>query len=105
MIKTLIVSGGNINNDFFKNQILTSGQYETVSPAFEKALITVFRKEGGCGTIKNDPCGYTCYGIGSSSKCSGVVVHSASEAEDFYYGVCQTDMPVTLLLSTDSERR
>ena len=69
----------------FTNKILTTGKYERISPAFEKAMITVFRKEGGCGTIKNDPCGYTCYGIGSSPKCSGVVVKTRAEAEDFYY--------------------
>ncbi len=69
----------------FTNKILTSGRYEKISPAFEKALITIFRKEGSCGTIKNDPCGYTCYGIGSSANCSGVVVKNREEAEDFYY--------------------
>lgn len=69
----------------FTNKILTSGRYERISPAFEKALITIFRKEGGCGTIKNDVCGYTCYGIGSSSKCAGVIVKNREEAEDYYY--------------------
>ena len=69
----------------FTNQILTTGRYESKYPAFEKALITIFRKEGRCGTIKNDPCGYTCYGIGSSPKCAGVVINSRLEAEDFYY--------------------
>ena len=69
----------------FPNKIYTTGRYENVSPAFEKAMITVFRKEGRCGTIANDPCGYTCYGIGSSPKCSGVVVKTRTEAEDFYY--------------------
>lgn len=68
----------------FKNKIFTTGKYEKIHPAFEKGLITVFRKEGGCGTIKNDPCGYTCYGIGS--KCNGgLVVTSRAEAEDYYY--------------------
>ena len=69
----------------FTNQILTTGRYESKYPAFEKALITIFRKEGRCGTIKNDPCGYTCYGIGSSPKCAGVVINSRPEAEDFYH--------------------
>lgn len=67
------------------NKILTSGKYEKISPAFEKAMMTVFRKEGTCGTLANDPCGYTCYGIGSSSKCAGVVINSRAEAEDWYY--------------------
>lgn len=69
----------------FPNKIFTTGKYETIHPAFEKGLISVFRKEGGCGKIKNDPCGYTCYGIGSSPKCSGVVVKSRAEAEEIYY--------------------
>lgn len=69
----------------FTNTILTTGKYEKTDPAFEKAMITLFRKEGGCGTIKNDPCGYTCYGIGSDPKCSGIVVSSRAEAENFYY--------------------
>ena len=69
----------------FVNEILTTGRYESISPAFEKSIITIFRKEGHCGTIKIDPCGYTCYGIGSSSKCAGVVINSRPEAEDFYY--------------------
>ena len=69
----------------FPNIIYTTGKYENVHPTFEKGLITVFRKEGGCGTIKNDPCGYTCYGIGSNPKCSGVVVKSRAEAEEIYY--------------------
>ena len=55
----------------FKNVVLTTGQYESQIPPFEKAMITVFRKEGKCGTIKGDPCGYTCYGIGSGPKCMG----------------------------------
>lgn len=71
----------------FKNKILTTGQYENISPAFEKAMITLFRKEGKCGIIKNDPCGYTCYGI---STCTGLTeqqIHqmTRADAEDFYY--------------------
>ncbi len=55
----------------FKNMVMTTGQYETSLPPFEKAMITVFRKEGKCGEIKGDPCGYTCYGIGSGPNCMG----------------------------------
>ena len=51
-------------------------------PAFEKGLITVFRKEGKCGKIRGDHCGYTCYGI---SECAGVRVSSRAEAEEVYY--------------------
>ena len=64
------------------NQILTTGKYERIHPAFEKGLISVFRKEGACGRIKGDKCGYTCYGI---SECSGTRVNSRAEAEDVYY--------------------
>lgn len=67
------------------NKIYTTGKYEKISPAFEKAMITVFRKEGTCGTLKNDPCGYTCFGIGSGPKCAGVVINTRAEAEDWYY--------------------
>lgn len=72
-------------SDVFANKVLTTGQYERTAPAFEKALITVFRKEGKCGIIKNDPCGYTCYGIGS--KCMGIDVQNITraDAENIYY--------------------
>ncbi len=69
----------------FVNKILTTGKYEKTQPALEKGLITVFRKEGECGTIKNDPCGYTCYGIGSGKNCTGIVVNSRAEAEEVYH--------------------
>ena len=89
VIENNIVTGGSCypadHDRHFTNQILTTGKYEKLYPALEKGLITVFRKEGGCGTIKNDPCGYTCYGIGSGPKCTGIVVHSRAEAEDVYY--------------------
>jgi hypothetical protein len=84
-----IVTGGscypaNKVHTGLSNKIMTSGRYEKI-PAFEKGLMTVFRKEGTCGTLANDRCGYTCYGIGSSPKCAGVVVKSRTEAEDWYY--------------------
>lgn len=89
VLENNIVTGGSCypadHDRHFTNQILTTGKYEKLYPALEKGLITVFRKEGGCGTIKNDPCGYTCYGIGSSPKCSGIVVHSRAEAEVVYH--------------------
>ena len=66
------------------NKILTTGKYEKISPAFEKALMTVFRKEGKCGTIENDPGGYTCYGVASKFS-SGFIPKSRAEAEDYYY--------------------
>lgn len=89
VIENNIVTGGSCypadHDRIFKNEILTTGKYEKQYPAFEKALITIFRKEGRCGTIPGDPCGYTCYGIGSSPKCMGIVVHSRAEAEEIYY--------------------
>lgn len=89
VIENYVVTGGACYpadyDRHFTNKILTTGKYENIYPALEKGLITLFRKEGGCGTIKNDPCGYTCYGIGSSPKCAGVIVHSRAEAEDIYY--------------------
>ena len=71
----------------YTNKILTTGQYESVSPEFEKAMITVFRKEGRCGTIPNDPCGYTCYGLGSGPKCMNMDVSklTRADAEKIYY--------------------
>lgn len=89
VIENNIVTGGSCyppaRDKNFPNKIYTTGKHEKDSPAFEKALITLFRKEGGCGTIKNDPCGYTCYGIGSSPYCAGVLVHNRAEAEEVYY--------------------
>ena len=74
-------------NATFKNQIMTTGQFESISPEFEKAMITVFRKEGECGTIPNDPCGYTCYGLGSGPKCMNMDVSklTRADAEKIYY--------------------
>ena len=73
----------------FKNQVLTTGQYERVAPAFEKAMITLFRKEGECGIIAGDPCGYTCYGIGENclGKNLGINVRTLTraQAETIYY--------------------
>lgn len=63
----------------FKNAVMTTGQYENSLPPFEKAMITVFRKEGKCGEIKGDPCGYTCYGIGS--KCMNIDVRNITRAD------------------------
>lgn len=69
----------------FQNIIFTSGRYESINPAFEKGLISVFRKEGECGTIANDPCGYTCYGIGSKCNDVDVTKITRADAEDIYY--------------------
>lgn len=52
-------------SNWFSNKILTSGHYESVDSAFEKGMITIFRKEGGCAKVRGDRGGYTCYGISS----------------------------------------
>ena len=88
-----VVRGGSCypaaKSENFKNQILTTGRYERVSPAFEKALITVFRKEGKCGIVPGDPCGYTCFGIGENclGKDLGINVRNLTraDAENIYY--------------------
>ena len=79
-------------SEYFKNEILTTGKYEKISPAFEKAMMTVFRKEGKCGQVPGDGCGYTCYGIGENclGKTAGLNREALSkltrgEAEDIYY--------------------
>ncbi len=70
----------------FKSDILTTGRYASVSPAFEKAMITKFRTEGGCGEHPDDPGGYTCFGV--SSKFFPTVKNpgfSRADAEDIAY--------------------
>ncbi len=52
----------------FVNKILTSGQYAQSDPAFEKAMITVFRTEGECSNDPDDAGGYTCYGISQKNN-------------------------------------
>lgn len=52
----------------FVNKILTSGQYANSDPAFEKAMITVFRTEGECSNDPDDAGGYTCYGISQKNN-------------------------------------
>lgn len=90
VIENNIVTGGSCyppaRDKNFPNKIYTTGKYEKIHPALEKALITLFRKEGGCGTIKNDPGGYTCYGVTSryfpQVKNPGF---SRADAEEIYY--------------------
>ncbi len=74
------------NAGVYTNEILTTGRYATISPAFEKAMITKFRTEGGCGEHPADPAGYTCYGV--SSKYFPQVKDpnfSRADAEDIAY--------------------
>ena len=67
-------------SDWWPNKIYTSGQYAQNAPAFEKFMITAFRKEGDCGTLPNDPGGYTCYGCASKNNglCSGVDMNTVT---------------------------
>lgn len=90
VVENNIVTGGSCyppaRDKNFTSTIYTTGKYEKVHPALEKALITLFRKEGGCGTVKNDPLGYTCYGVTSyyfpQVKNPGF---SRADAEEIYY--------------------
>lgn len=86
VVENNYITGGSCypaaKDKILSNKIHTTGKYEKIHPAFEKGLITIFRKEGGCGRINNDHCGYTCYGI---SECAGVHVNSRAEAEEVYY--------------------
>ena len=74
-------------NSHRRNQILTSGRYQQTDPAFEKFLITSFRKEGSCGNHPNDHGGYTCYGCASNGLCHGVDMSQVTRpmVEDLYY--------------------
>jgi len=56
----------------WNNKIQTTGQYQYSNPAFEKFMITAFRKEGACVNHPNDRGGYTCYGCASNGLCHGV---------------------------------
>ena len=53
---------------WFPNKILTSGKYESIDPAFEKAMTQFFRMEGECGNHPADRGGYTCYGFAQNSN-------------------------------------
>lgn len=45
------------------NMVCTTGKYAQTDPAFEKAMITKFRLEGGCTDTQSDGCGRTCFGV------------------------------------------
>lgn len=55
-------------SQWFPNKILTSGKYESIDPAFEKAMVQFFRMEGECGNHPADRGGYTCYGFAQNSN-------------------------------------
>ena len=68
------------------NKIYTTGKYAKIDPAFEKGLITAFRKEGTCGQIAGDAGGYTCFGIAQNYNPDIDVKNiTRADAEDIYY--------------------
>ncbi len=56
------------HSNWFSNKILSTGKYAGIDPAFEKAIITTFRKEGDCVNDPDDSGGYTCYGISQKNN-------------------------------------
>lgn len=79
-------------SDYFVNKYYISTKYERIAPAFAKAMLTLFRKEGGCGTVTNDKCGFTCFGIGINclGRTAGLTRDQLAkltrpQAEDIYY--------------------
>ena len=74
-------------SNWWKNRILTTGKYERIDSAFEKFMITAFRKEGGCIKHPNDPGGYTCYGCASNGLCHGINMRNITrgKVEDLVY--------------------
>lgn len=67
-------------SDHWRNIIETTGHYQYTHPAFEKFMITAFRKEGDCGSHPNDHGGYTCYGCASRGLCRGIPMQSVTRA-------------------------
>jgi lysozyme family protein len=70
------------------NIICASGNY-SFDPAFEKAMITKFRLEGGCADV-GDGNGITCFGVGEkyhpeANNCSFSRVDAEKIAYDQYY--------------------
>jgi len=57
------------SDNFWPNKIFTSGAYMYTAPAFEKFMITAFRKEGECGQDRD---GWSCYGCYSKGLCAGI---------------------------------
>ena len=75
------------HSDWWRNIILTSGRYQYSAPAFEKFMITAFRKEGDCANHPDDRGGYTCFGCASRGLCAGVDLKNVTRAmvEDLTY--------------------
>jgi len=64
----------------WRNNIQTSGHYQNSNPAFEKFMITAFRKEGDCVNDPNNRGGYTCFGCASEGLCHGIDMRNITRA-------------------------
>jgi len=93
VVENYHVTGGSCypadHDRWYKNKIFTTGRFEKQYPAFEKGLISLFRKEGTtCGTIPRDPGGYTCMGISARYQeipPEVLKTYTIQQAEDLYY--------------------
>ena len=66
--------------------IITTGRYETKSPAFEKTMINLFRLRRGCGNDSGDAGGVTCCGIAQNSHPDLDVQNlTIGKTEDIYW--------------------
>jgi len=64
----------------FSNQYYTTGKYAVSDAAFDKAMNTVFRAEGGLANHKNDSGGLTKYGVAQNYN-PGVDVKNITRAD------------------------
>ena len=88
-------------SNHFPNKILTSGKYANIDPAFEKAMITIFRTEGECGHDPDDSGGYTCYGVSQNNNPEVDVRNiTRADAEDIAYKKYYTQYDINKLPDT-----
>lgn len=88
-------------SNHFPNKILTSGKYANIDPAFEKAMITIFRTEGECGYDPDDSGGYTCYGVSQKNNPEVDVRNiTRADAEDIAYKKYYTQYNIDKLPDT-----
>ncbi len=86
------------HSDHFPNKILTSGRYASIDPAFEKAMIAVFRTEGECINDPDDTGGHTCYGISQNNNPEVDVRNiTRADAEDIAYRKYYTNYNINQL--------
>lgn len=85
-------------SNHFPNKILTTGRYAAIDPAFEKAMITVFRTEGECVNDPDDSGGYTCYGVSQRNNPEIDVRNiTRADAEDIAYRKYYTNYNINQL--------